>query len=88
MMIIHYTHKIYIQSTTIAMFYDLLTNTKDNTKKRRQFLLFHRGPLAPAASHSEAPLGKHFNEVLRVKTTMENGVILTLKPQRSLIKGK
>ena len=40
------------------MFYGLLTNTKDNTKKRKWFLLFPLWSFVPAASHSETPLSK------------------------------
>ena len=41
------------------MFYGLLTNTKDNTKRESDFCYFHCGPFVPDASHSETPLVEH-----------------------------
>ena len=64
----HYTsiHKVmlnihikYTFKCTVAKFYDVLTNTKDNTKKEKVISLISNVVLSLAANHSETPLGKH-----------------------------
>ena len=41
------------------MFFGLLTDTKDNTKRESDFSYFYCGPFVPNASHSETPPVKH-----------------------------
>ena len=41
------------------MLHGLLIKYKGYQKRESDFSYFHCGPFAPAASHSETPLGKH-----------------------------